>query len=80
MTEFKANCDICGEPFSKDDIADPHGVVRLRPISEEEVGGVKGRNVVVVGFGSGYGTWFVHSRCLDVSKRVGNLHGYGDAN
>lgn len=77
MMEFKSECDICGKPFTQDDLSDAKGVVRLNPIARE--GG--GTNSVIVGFGSGHGTWFVHARCLvKRGKRIGSLPGFGDAN
>lgn len=75
--EVKSTCDICGEGFSPDDLSNPKGVVRLNRIARS--GG--GYNTIVVGFGSGHGTWFVHSACLvRKAKRIGNLRGFGDAN
>lgn len=80
--EFKSTCDICHEGFSAEDLSDPQGVVRMNPIegTESTIDGKEGRNWVIVGFGTGYGTAFVHARCLDPSKRIGSLRGFGDAN
>lgn len=61
--EFKANCDLCNGVFTKDDLADPTGVVRLRFIGEADPQ-VGGGYWHVVGFGSGRGEAFVHARCL----------------
>lgn len=69
---LKTSCDICGDPWTQDDVAEPKAIVRLKKHGDN--------TWVIVGFGSGMGQAFVHSRCLDIGKRVGNITGFGDAN
>lgn len=71
--EFKHSCDVCKEPFTLVDLADPRGVVRLNLIegSESEVEGKVGRHWIIVGFGTGRAQLVVHERCLRRGTRVG---------
>lgn len=69
---LKTSCDICGNPWTQQDVTEPKAVVRLQRYAND--------TWVIVGFGTGAGQAFVHASCLDVGKRVGNVRGFGDAN